>query len=308
MNEIVIEFVAAIVAAALLLLFLFRNFTLRLERKQRERINEEPAAPPVETASPIPRPLQETRKRVLRSIHARFTIIRRAVAVAVILLVLAGVALPMLGTMPAVAVSALVTLTGAIVAIAARPFLENLIAGIIITFSGVIRESDTLIVSEQYGTIEDVTLTHTVVKIWNWRRLVIPNSILVTKEFISLSLYDDYEWRYVEFWVAPDADLHVVRQEAVAAARESPYFGGHEDPAFWVMELAKDGICCWVAAWANTPSEGWELANDVRSGLSRRLNDHGIACHRFQLNMSGVPGYGPQQIAQRQDLGSAPQL
>jgi small-conductance mechanosensitive channel len=51
-----------------------------------------------------------------------------------------------------------------------------------------------------YGTIEDVTLTHTVVKIWDWRRYVIPDARMLSDPFVSASLFDPFVWSSVEFW------------------------------------------------------------------------------------------------------------
>lgn len=60
--------------------------------------------------------------------------------------------------------------------LAARPVLENLIAGLQIAFTQPIRLDDVLIVNTEYGTVEEITSTYVVLKLWDWRRMVVPLS------------------------------------------------------------------------------------------------------------------------------------
>jgi len=61
--------------------------------------------------------------------------------------------------------------------------LGNLFAGIQIAFTQPIRLDDVVIVENEWGWIEEITLTYVVVKIWDWRRLVVPISYFIEKPF-----------------------------------------------------------------------------------------------------------------------------
>ncbi|MFT5291459.1 MAG: hypothetical protein ACI8Y8_001116 [Planctomycetota bacterium] len=81
---------------------------------------------------------------------------------------------------------------------------------------------------------------------------------------------------YVEFWVAPDVDLDEVREIAAQSPLRSEHFAKRGDPRFWIIRIEKDEVCCWVAAWADTPSAAWALTNDVRTELLGELRRRGI--------------------------------
>lgn len=280
-------------ATGILLAFVLGYFTHRVEKRQRQRVKELRGQPPICTESPVEQPLKKAKQKALRSIRTRFSIIRQLIAFLFLLIALVAVSLGVLGAIPAALLSAIVAAASVIIGIAARPLLENFMAGIMMTFSGVIRVGDTVDIQGSYGTIEDVTLTHTVVKVWNWRRHVIPNAVVMTCDFLNLTLFDTYQWCHAEFWVSPDADLEAVKAEAIEAARASAFFADHEQPRFWVMETGKDGVRCWVAAWADNPSDAWNLTNDMRTGVATRLQRLGIPPHRRYV---AVQGDGPNQM------------
>jgi small-conductance mechanosensitive channel len=114
---------------------------------------------------------------------------------------------------------------------------------------------------------------------------MIPNSQMISKQFVNYSIIDRYQWKWVEFWVAPDADLKIVEEVAIRAAKVSAAYAAYEEPRFWVMETGKEGVRCWVAAWADTPSAAWQLSHDTRTALLTELRERGIRTHVHRLEM-----------------------
>jgi small-conductance mechanosensitive channel len=161
--------------------------------------------------------------------------------------------------------------------------IENAFAGLAIAFSRLINIGDTVLLGERYGTVEDISVTHTTIRLWDWRRCVIPNSKMLQSEVINYSLHDRFQWAYVEFWVNYDADLKKVAELAAEACKASAHFAPYEPPVFWVMDLAERGICCWIAAWADSPSSAWVLKCDMRATLVRAFAEHGICPHTYHV-------------------------
>ncbi len=127
--------------------------------------------------------------------------------------------------------------------------------------------------------IEEIGLTYSIVKKWDWNRVVIPNAKLIQKEIQNLTINDQYIWAHIEFFVSPETDLEKLEAWAKECPLESKYFANTEEPTFWVMELEKDSIKCWVAAWADNPSDAWELRNDMRTNLLKRLQQERVSFH-----------------------------
>ena len=74
-------------------------------------------------------------------------------------------------------------LAGIIVGFSAQKALGTLLAGIQIAFTQPIRLDDVVIVEGEWGTIEEITLTYVVIKIWDKRRLVVPTTYFIEKPF-----------------------------------------------------------------------------------------------------------------------------
>ncbi|MCI5077838.1 mechanosensitive ion channel domain-containing protein [Oricola sp.] len=72
---------------------------------------------------------------------------------------------------------------GLAVGFAARPVLANLIAGIQIALTQPIRLEDVVIVEGEWGWIEEIGATYVVVRVWDWRRMVVPLSYFIEKPF-----------------------------------------------------------------------------------------------------------------------------
>jgi len=74
-------------------------------------------------------------------------------------------------------------IAGIAAGLAARPFLGNLIAGMQIAITQPIRLGDVLVVNGNWGTVEEISSTYVVLKIWDWRRYIVPLSYFFDNPF-----------------------------------------------------------------------------------------------------------------------------
>jgi len=101
---------------------------------------------------------------------------------------------------------------GLILGIAARPFLENLIAGVQIGLTQPIRIDDHVIVEGEWGRIEEINATYVVVHIWDDRRLIVPLNYFNTQPFQN--------WTHRSSELIGSVFVHVDYTFPVEAARE----------------------------------------------------------------------------------------
>lgn len=241
----------------------------------------------VPTETPIDHPKQVSLERGVESIQSHFSVMRRLLVPTIAATTLLLALVPFVAeTSASIVAAVLAVLAG----LALRPFLENAVAGMVISSSRLVRIGDTVRIDDWYGTVEDITATHTAVKVWDWRRYLVPNSRMLQSAFFNYSLFDTYQWVYIEFWVAPDADIDEVKALAVQIPSRSSYFSAKEEPAFWVIRIERDAICCWLAAWADSPSAGWALANDLRTDLLREFRRRDIPLALQRHRWSPEPG------------------
>ncbi len=119
-----------------------------------------------------------------RRVKTQVQMLRRIVTVGVYLLAIATI----LMTFPNVrqlgaGLLASAGVAGLVAGVAARPILENMIAGIQIGLTQPIRLEDVVIVEGEWGRIEVISATYVVVRIWDKRRLVLPIHYFITKPF-----------------------------------------------------------------------------------------------------------------------------
>lgn len=237
-----------------------------------------------EPATPFKNPFKKARKNAQEGIEHRFSIIKRTLLFLVIILWGVAVMLPFLHNVPATILSLLTASFTVFIGIAARPYIENVISGIVISFSHHLRVGDTVVVDDRYGTVEDISLTHTIIKKWDWQRYIIPNSRMLNKEFRNMTLYDPFIWAYVEFWVEYSANVQQIQDIAVQAVFASPHFVNYEPPGCWVMDMNQTGFKCWVAGWANSPADAWMLKHEIRTELIKAFQAAGIKTHSYQVH------------------------
>jgi small-conductance mechanosensitive channel len=72
---------------------------------------------------------------------------------------------------------------GIVAGLAARPVLSNLMAGVQLAMTQPIRLYDAVTLENEHGTIEEITSTYVVVKLWDWRRMVVPLTYFIEKPF-----------------------------------------------------------------------------------------------------------------------------
>lgn len=72
---------------------------------------------------------------------------------------------------------------GVVAGLALQPVLKNLFAGIQLAITQPIRMDDALLVEGEWGKVEEITSTYVVVRIWDWRRLILPLSYFIEKPF-----------------------------------------------------------------------------------------------------------------------------
>ena len=117
--------------------------------------------------------------------HVTQTRILRRVAGIIIFTLALGAALMSFEGVRQYGVSLLASagVAGLVMGIALQPVLKNLFAGIQLAVTQPIRIDDALLVEGEWGRVEEITSTYVVLKLWDWRRLILPLSYFMEKPF-----------------------------------------------------------------------------------------------------------------------------
>ena len=119
-------------------------------------------------------------------------------------------------------------LASVIAGMAARSMLGNVFAGLQLATTDAIRVDDIVVVDDEQGTIEEITLTYVVMRTWDDRRLILPSTHFTENPFANWtrggsqatgSFTLDLDWR------VPIASLRAELARLVAA---SPAWDGRQ--------------------------------------------------------------------------------
>lgn len=143
--------------------------------------------------------------RARRRLQTQLIIVRRLSTVIIVIIGIASVLLTFPGVQ-AVGASVLASagVVSVIAGLAAQSTLGNVFAGIQLAFNDALRVDDVVVVEQEWGRIEEITLTYVVVHIWDDRRLVLPSTYFTTTPFENWTRHSsellgsvdfDLDWR-----------------------------------------------------------------------------------------------------------------
>jgi small-conductance mechanosensitive channel len=111
-------------------------------------------------------------------------IMERVVATAIIAFTISAALMTFPGVRQyGVSLMASAGVAGIVLGLALQPVLKNLFAGIQLAITQPIRIDDALLVEGEWGNVEEITSTYVVVKLWDWRRLILPLGYFIEKPF-----------------------------------------------------------------------------------------------------------------------------
>lgn len=218
-------------------------------------------------------------------------ILKRAIATFVVILTV-GLAMMTIGGVRQWGVSLLAAggAAGIILGLALQPLLTNLIAGIIIATTQPIRLEDAVIVEGEWGWIEEINATYVVVRLWDWRRMVLPLTYFMqtpfqnwTRESASLigtaMIYVDYA-----------APVEAMRAKLEDIARASPLWDG-KVVSLQVTDLKERTMEVRCLASARNASQTFDLRCLIREEMVNFLRaEHPRALPRDRVELNADAG------------------
>lgn len=162
-----------------------------------------------------------------RKIHTQLRVINRIV-IAVVIVVAFALILMTFERVRSLGASILASagVIGIIVGFAAQRSIATLIAGMQIAITQPIRIDDVVIVENEWGRIEEITLTYVVVRIWDLRRLIVPITYFIEKPFQNWTRISADILGTAYFYVDYTLPVQTVRDELGRILKDSKYWDG----------------------------------------------------------------------------------
>lgn len=202
-----------------------------------------------------------------RKIHTQMRYLKRVFAVIVCVIALALILINFekvrqLGT----TILASAGIVGIVLGFASQRSIALLFAGFQIALTQPIRIDDVVIVENEWGRIEEITLTYVVVRIWDKRRLVIPISYFIEKPFQNWTRVSADLLGTVYLYCDYSVPVQVVREELKRVLEQSEDWDG-EVCVVQVTDTTERTMAVRALMSASDASRLWNLRCQVREKL-----------------------------------------
>lgn len=168
-------------------------------------------------------------------------------------------------------------IAGIVVGFAAQRSIATLLAGFQIALTQPIRVDDVVIVENEWGRIEDITLTYVVVRIWDLRRLVVPITYFLERPFQNWTRTGSDLLGTVFVYVDYTMPIEPLREELTRILTGSRHWDGKVN-VLQVTEAKERTLEVRALASARDAGAAWDLRCEVRERLvtfiQNRYRDH----------------------------------
>ena len=187
----------------------------------------------------------------------------------------------------------------AIVGFAAQPAIVDLICGLLISINKPFEIGDRIIVEgEQPGIVEDITLRHTVIRIYDDIRIVVPNSQLNSKTVTNTSYkMKDRRGIHLKYSVSYDTDVARASEIIRDCVAESPYTLGvtangvkQDSGPVYFLEFAESALILDTTIWIDRNTSSYMAVTDVNLRVNEAFRKNGIEIPYNYLNVVSYEG------------------
>lgn len=222
-----------------------------------------------------------------RKVHTQVRILHNVV-VAVLVVVASAMVLMTFPGVRRIGVSLLASagIAGVILGLAAQKTIGNLLAGIQLALTQPIRIDDVVIVENEWGWIEEITLTYVVVKIWDLRRLILPISYFIERPIQNWTRSASEIMGTVVIPCDQAADVDLIRAEASRIAALAPQWD-RKVCVVQVVDCRAEAMDVRILVSATDSGMCWDLRCHMRERLLdflRREHPEWLPRRRVQMD------------------------
>ncbi len=174
------------------------------------------------------------------------------------------------------------------VSFASQQALSNIVSGLFVVIFKPFKINDRVILKAKglEGVIEDITLRHTVIRDYENRRIIVPNSVISNEIIVNSDYTDDEIRKHLIFSVSYSSDLdkaiEIIREEA----EKHPHAFDHrteqemeedrEMVPVRVTNLGNKSVDLKAFIWVKNQQCATEMASDLRRSVKLRFEKEGI--------------------------------
>lgn len=169
---------------------------------------------------------------------------------------------------------------------ASQQALGNVISGVFVIIFKPFRINDRLKIRDLTGIVEDITLRHTVIRDFENKRIIIPNSVISNEVITNSDFIEDKICKWIDIGISYNSDIdkakEIMRNEVLRhplhvdpRTPEQLEKGDPEVPVR-VLLLGESSVNLRAWAWAKDSADAFVLACDLYESIKKRFDADGI--------------------------------
>jgi small conductance mechanosensitive channel len=170
---------------------------------------------------------------------------------------------------------------------ASQAALSNIISGLFIIIYKPFGVNDRITVRDTLrGVVEDITMRHTIIRDFENKRIVIPNSIISDEVVVNSDLGDGKICRFVEVGISYDSDIKKAKRIMQEEALKHPLHIDNRTPEqveegvdeiiARVISFGESSVNLRAWVWAGNQADGFAMHCDLLESIKERFDAEGI--------------------------------
>ncbi len=175
----------------------------------------------------------------------------------------------------------------AIVGFASQSAFSNIVSGIFLVIFRPFSVGDRIKVGQLYtGDVEDITLRHTVIRDFENKRIIFPNTLISSEVIVNSTTSDHKVCMFIEVGISYqssiDKAMEIMREESLKHpnyidVRTTEEINTNIPPVtVRVIQLGDASVRLRASVWAEDPSSGFVLKCDLLKIIKERFEKEGI--------------------------------
>ncbi len=175
-----------------------------------------------------------------------------------------------------------------VIGLAAQEAAGNFINGLMIVMFKPFKIGDLIKINngELIGTVEDISLRHTVIKTFENTKIIVPNSVIDKAVLENVTAVNNHKGNFLELEISYESDLEKAMQIISEEVKKHPdYLDGRTaaekqknqpEVIIRLVDFAESGLKLKATVYSENNAQGYAMLSDIRIAIKKRFDEAGI--------------------------------